>query len=242
MSKIVKIPECMEPNFSVWINGEEFSYPAGVETEVPDHVAAVIEHHMAHHPEHLPSGGGSDGGSGGGSGGGGVFSWNDLTDKPFYEAFEEATLIDEPAVESKYDEGGDFYYANVKNIAKTKPSEGTVCHVTYSLYGEVYEEDCVVDKSNEISFGANVAEENNWGGEYRLELSGYSNELLTTPGGSGADVVDSIKVTCTANVLKTIDSKFLPKGNFYGNLTEAPTAENFNTLLTALREAGYLSE
>lgn len=45
MSRIVKIPECMNP-FDVWVNGAKYSYPAGTEQEVPDNVADVIEHHI----------------------------------------------------------------------------------------------------------------------------------------------------------------------------------------------------
>ena len=48
MSKVVKIPECMNP-FHVIVNGVEYSYPAGTEQEVPDEVAVVIEAHNKKH-------------------------------------------------------------------------------------------------------------------------------------------------------------------------------------------------
>lgn len=48
MSEIVKIPDCMRPDFVCIINGKEYSYPAGAEMEVPDAVACVIKNHMNH--------------------------------------------------------------------------------------------------------------------------------------------------------------------------------------------------
>lgn len=48
MSEIVKIPDCVKPNFICTINNMEYSYPAGAEMEVPDEVACVIENHMNH--------------------------------------------------------------------------------------------------------------------------------------------------------------------------------------------------
>lgn len=55
MSKRVKIPECMKPNFICYINGRKYSYPAGIETEVPDEVATVIENHMLHRADLMQS-------------------------------------------------------------------------------------------------------------------------------------------------------------------------------------------
>ena len=50
MAKTVKIPDRMNP-FRVIINGVEYSYPGGTEQEVPDDVAAAIEHHQKIHEE-----------------------------------------------------------------------------------------------------------------------------------------------------------------------------------------------
>lgn len=43
MAKTVKIPDNMRPNWECEINCMKYSYPAGVEMEVPDEVAAIIE-------------------------------------------------------------------------------------------------------------------------------------------------------------------------------------------------------
>lgn len=47
MSKKIQIPECMNP-FVITVNNQMYSYPAGTTQEVPDDVAAVIEHHFGH--------------------------------------------------------------------------------------------------------------------------------------------------------------------------------------------------
>ena len=76
MSKKVKIPECANP-FEVSVNGKKYRYPAGADMEVPDDVAPIIEaHNKKHEPvEHKHDAPFS----------GGASSWNDLSDKPFYE-------------------------------------------------------------------------------------------------------------------------------------------------------------
>lgn len=42
--------------------------------------------------------------------------------------------------------------------------------------------------------------------------------------------------------VKTLDPKYLPKADAVADVSAAPTAEEFNALLAALREAGYLAE
>jgi nitrite reductase/ring-hydroxylating ferredoxin subunit len=53
MSKTITIPACRNP-FRVIIGAVEYSYPAGATVEVPDAVAAVIEHHVALQPKEDP--------------------------------------------------------------------------------------------------------------------------------------------------------------------------------------------
>lgn len=67
----VKIPTCANP-FVVMVNGKRYEYPAGVEMEVPDEVAHVIEtHYKAEQGDPSPEvqppfGCGSSGGAGSG--------------------------------------------------------------------------------------------------------------------------------------------------------------------------------
>ena len=98
MSKIVKIPDCMQPNFICHINGRTYSYPAGAEMEVPEEVAVVIENHMAHRADLVP------GLPPSGSRPGGVSSWNDLTDKPFGDQ-PVVVLPEEDVTLNRYDIG-----------------------------------------------------------------------------------------------------------------------------------------
>lgn len=49
------------------------------------------------------------------------------------------------------------------------------------------------------------------------------------------------RLLLTYGSTKTIEPKFLPKLTAIADLTEAPTAEDFNALLAALRSAGYLA-
>lgn len=75
------------------------------------------------------------------------------------------------------------------------------------------------------------------GYEPGIYLSGYEDaegkyiyvKSLTIPGYTGFPVV------------KKLDAKYLPKANAIEDLTAAPTASDFNALLEALRNAGYLA-
>ena len=71
MSKKITIPTCMSP-FKVTINGEEYTYPSGVEVEVPDEVAHIIECHenALHKPIEEANSGGASSGGGSPEGGG----------------------------------------------------------------------------------------------------------------------------------------------------------------------------
>ena len=77
----------------------------------------------------------------------------------------------------------------------------------------------------------------------------YADEVQLIGGGHAAIfekgtyvskyVIEQGEVVIPEN--KTIDPKYLPKASVVADVTEAPTAEQFNALLTALRDAGYLA-
>lgn len=97
MSKVVTIPDYTRPNWVCCINGVRYAYPAGSTQEVPDEVADLIEDQMEHLPVPDPA-----------KPSGGVSSWNDLTDKPFYE---ETKVTEIPAINIEWDgntEGREF--------------------------------------------------------------------------------------------------------------------------------------
>lgn len=96
MSKTVLIPNNMNP-WECSINGVDYSYPAGTEQEVPDEVAGVIERYYKNQPAPaatVPPFAAV----------GGVTSWNNLTDKPFYEEPPVETVISEGPVGSDDDD------------------------------------------------------------------------------------------------------------------------------------------
>lgn len=68
MSEIITIPSCRSP-FTVDVNGEIYSYPAGETVEVPDEVAEIINRHIDMQPEAEPYIG--------------AVRWNDIGDRPF---------------------------------------------------------------------------------------------------------------------------------------------------------------
>lgn len=50
----IKIPESQKPTFKVTVNGIDYEYPAGIETEVPESVASVIVNIYENTPKPLP--------------------------------------------------------------------------------------------------------------------------------------------------------------------------------------------
>ena len=56
MSKVITIPTCRDP-FKITINHVNYEYPAGATVEVPDEVAAQIEHHKRNVARTKPKGG-----------------------------------------------------------------------------------------------------------------------------------------------------------------------------------------
>jgi len=56
MSKVITIPTCRDP-FKITINHVSYEYPAGATVEVPDEVAAQIEHHIKNVARPKPKGG-----------------------------------------------------------------------------------------------------------------------------------------------------------------------------------------
>ena len=176
---------------------------------------------------------------GGGSGGGGVTSWNDLEDKPFGEEYvqiAEKTLENTKNNSFSFEDSlrlykmiaGDTYVVVInddkyevvcKSISVYDPMMGETSTV-YSL-GNM----AVYDNTDENTGEPFYIVYNNAYGCYEI----YFEE-------SGTYTVRVLE-----NSIKPIDPKYLPKAAAVDDVTDAPTAEDFNTLLAALREAGYLT-
>lgn len=78
----IKIPECSNP-FEVTVNGRKYKYKAGIETDVPDEVAVIIEKHNKAHYKEAPETVAPFG----------AISFNDLKHRPFYEEVKEVTVV-----------------------------------------------------------------------------------------------------------------------------------------------------
>ena len=141
-------------------------------------------------------------------------SWNDLTDKPFGE---RVLYIQQPITVTS---GGLYNGAS--------PAVGQTCFV--SIDGVEYE----------ITRRADAE----WGNAYIQD---------TTKENTGEPIyfrygsyyfADGEKHTIAFYTKEAyaIDATYLPKAAAVADVTDAPTAENFNALLASLRAAGYLAE
>lgn len=175
--------------------------------------------------------------------GDGVTSWNDLTDKPFYE--EEVCLVEKQVVDVSEKMPGDGYGVTIQTPVDLY--EYVNKNVTFIFDGKEYP--CPVQgtvnnyrigntKLYKIVGGApsSAIQDGDDTGEPFCMFS-YTGTIWLYCYNKGIHTIE-IKV----KVPKTLDSKFLPKAEGVADLTEAPTAENFNALLASLRAAGYLSE
>lgn len=158
-------------------------------------------------------------------------SWNGLPDKPFGE--ERETIVPETVAESDGDSTGVpqtvipyTLKSGEKYIFVYNGVEKEVTAQT-GMYDEVY-----------IGFGVdNISQ----GSAYSVgfitgEDYGDSGDVIL-----GRTVEAGDTFALYKNSVKTLDSKFIPKAARVSNVTEAPTAEQFNALLASLRAAGYLA-
>lgn len=164
----------------------------------------------------------------------GVTSWNDLKDKPFSEETEVITLVEEQTV--PVSSGGAYAFSEINGVI-----------------GNLFLGDKCIVTCNGVTYET-VAEEvsDDWGGNV-LRLSGFGHSIEYADGvtyisgnwGSGWGCVTresfTLKVEKVATTIHTLDKKFLPKSAAVADAAgETPTAEEFNALLAALRDAGYL--
>jgi hypothetical protein len=160
---------------------------------------------------------------------GGATSWNDLKDKPFDVKTTKLIIIPSASIEANgeyfYEDGsihgideGHTYYATIN---------GTTVSAIATRQGEEFNEyNCLKFSSPDGScrveyYGGTVVKIYSLV-EYEIsvEIFGYQYEDL-----------------------KTIDSVFLPKAHLaFREVYDEVTKNEFNALLKALREAGYLAE
>lgn len=178
--------------------------------------------------------------------GGGVTSWNDLTDKPFGE-MPKVLYEDYPNFA--------FYSAVLQGVVlqegityKISIISGETA-LTGNSIAQLLNGQIVIDNTGEaeetpymITYnpGENLA--------YLTQVGGKLMEGCPETDTEGVFAYTSkykIKIEYLYEDdagVKTIDSKYLPKAEAVANATGALTVDNFNALLEALRNAGYMNE
>lgn len=181
-------------------------------------------------------------------------SWNDLTDKPFGES--GANIVIEPdfnAFEEFTGLIGNYEFVLVSEVLPTIEQinsanvtwhcddcgDSGVCNfvidiqeadlISLSLTGE---NECGSELQMYIVYNDNVSGEFDTGVTYEFPVRGIYTDKYPSV------LVDKIVMS---PMVKTIDSKYIPKASHVSNVAEAPTAEDFNALLTSLRNAGYMN-
>ena len=145
-------------------------------------------------------------------------TWNTLRDKPFGE---ETTTVYEGELGSGYD------FEIVDSYGTRYHPNGATLRFTFS------------DGTSQTVDGEQ---------EYASSPSIYNDgDLSVTIDPNNQSVVASVPNDLTIVKIEeveidTLDKKFIPKATAIADVTEAPTAEQFNALLASLRAAGYLAE
>lgn len=185
----IKIPECSNP-FEVTVNGRKYSYEAGIETDVPDEVAVIIEkHNKAHYKEApktvAPFSGGAP-------------SWNDLKHRPFYEEVSYIPMVEEQTV--TFTDNGN----STKAIATL---EGD-----YLSWGETY---VLSFDGAEYTFTVDEGSDEEWGtfkiGDVYVDV--YT-DLRIRIGSISYIGEHTVSVTKIISNVKKLDDKFLPLPEF----------------------------
>lgn len=165
---------------------------------------------------------------------GGVTSWNNLKDKPFYEETETKTLVEEQTVPP--DGSGAYSFTTINGIIGDL-FLGDECIVTYN--GVAY--DVVVEEGTD-DWDSTVLVLRGFG-KYIWYADGDTYQSSNFGSGWACRTAETftLKVEKVATTIHTLDKKFLPKSAAVADAAgETPTAEEFNALLAALRDAGYL--
>lgn len=181
--------------------------------------------------------------------GGGISSWNDLTDKPFYEESNQTVI--------EWDgntDGRDSFIGVIPSykISDLTPSidelvGGTITATTPNGDETVtirYDDFLVEDGFISYHSGFVVA--------YKTEFNIDGTTITLPSTGIYAGVLDDTthvsKLTYSSTTIHTLDEKFIPNTiarvkdiPAIADLTAAPTMEDFNNLLAALRNAGLMA-
>ena len=150
--------------------------------------------------------------------------WKDLEDKPFIEESVTGILVPEQAISIG---GCDTRYVDFDKIL---------------VLGEMYT--VVIDG---VNYEIECVYNDEYGAQHQLIIND-NLEIYQDVGSSGLIFLNRLENTVShtisiagPTISETLEPKYLPKASAVADVTEAPTAEDFNALLAALREAGYLA-
>lgn len=161
-------------------------------------------------------------------------NFDDLDNLPFYDVVE--SLMNVTRNFAKYQNG---YKSGLDTISVNVGEEYTV-----KYDGSEY--NCVAKADGDRVYLGNgtlvrySATENNLGVEDTGEPFCVLITTEQTEGWTKTAGLHTIEITKVNR--KLLDAKFLPKATAITDVTAAPTAEDFNALLAALRAAGYMTE
>lgn len=170
-------------------------------------------------------------------------SWNDLSDKPFYDEYTYEELLPEQSVELTSPNNIPPASASV-NFPST--SSGLKNNTTYKIVFDGVEYICLSD----VKY-ASIGNEHI---KYESDPDTGEPFEITKRGSIGCTIYATDSGTHTiaiyelVSTIHHINEKYIPdtiarvSNIVIPDLTEAPTATDFNNLLDALRSAGYLSE
>lgn len=158
-------------------------------------------------------------------------SWADIEDRPFGE---NKTLIMPDTVVNMTDVSSAYVEAS---SGKIDPADWIKLIVGESYQVVLDGESCICTASYNSSLECV---------ELSFEINNRSGTIHNTSTGYSISIYDGGNYTCTLSIflvsLQTIDSEFLPKATAVSDAAgETVTGTEFNALLTALREAGYLA-
>lgn len=176
-------------------------------------------------------------------------SWNDLTDKPF-DAIEERVLIAKTFAYKGI--GGPFIgalpeYGTIGyddkytlNVSALIPGDTYIAIVNGEEYIGIAES--CEDTSSDNNMGINLFYHGEHPEDFSdapISLGSYSNSMYISFENEGVSY--DVELYHNKTVVKTLDSKYLPKPVVADATGETVTGAEFNALLAALRSAGYLA-
>lgn len=198
-------------------------------------------------------------------GSGGVTSWNDLTDKPFGEVIEREDVVlvsDYNGAWARDSKGTGYTFCKASGQCEENAeikAEVIVNGKKYSVSGKSKHKNIWSGAVGQIYYdyignpalADIIGDDTDTGDDYCAFFENANGEdgetsfyFYCLDGGAGMGEVTVVQAGMVKATVKTvtIDPKYLPKSEAVADVTAAPTANEFNALLAALRNAGYLEQ